>query len=364
MKRIINNYIFDKVAKKVTFTDYTTIRLENILLITDVTNGKIIYNFNDNAKGGVVSGNELTLFYNTDTSSFANTDKLQIFYDDPFYHEKVQPRSAVTNKILSYYPDLETHFPNIQGVFCDDNFSPENMHGWATFKQASESVNRYDVGLSDKGYFSDYCLELRTPNKASAMAYARKSRGAFTMPGKAKKIILGMYVSWHSWWLNGFYRFFISLDTQRRLPGPIDDRFWGKIAYVENMDGTTPGRVQKWMYDAKYTDGVPNFQDIPDELGNPTTVYPIPWNEPFKDMWAKVWFSIDYENQTYDILAINDDKIIDMRSLPVSNANETHEILPDYYNGANYIIAVQNRSSGTKNASWINFDRPFLAYEL
>lgn len=364
MKKIIENYIFDKVAKTITFTDYTTIKLERVLLVTDLANGKIIYNFADAARGATVATNVLTLIYNTNTVSFNNNDILQIFYEDASTAQKVQPRSAITNKILSYYPDLEEHFPNIQGAFCDDNFSPDNMQGWATFKQASESVNRFDVTLSEKGYFSDYCLELRTPNAASAMAYARKSRGAFTMPSKVKKIIIGMYVSPHSWWLNGMYRFFLSVDTQRRLPGPIDDRFWGKVAYEENTTGATPGRTQKWLYDAKYTDGVPNFLDIPDELSNPTTVYPIPWNEPFKDMWLKVWFSIDYENQTYHMLAINDDKIIDMTTLPVSNANEMNEILPDYYNGANFIIGLQNRASGTKNAAWINFDRPFLAYEL
>ncbi len=81
MKTKINNYTFDKTAKTVTFTDYTTIRLDSILLITNVTDNVIVYNFADSTLGGTVATNVLTLTY--DTSAMDNTDKLQIFYDDP-----------------------------------------------------------------------------------------------------------------------------------------------------------------------------------------------------------------------------------------------------------------------------------------
>lgn len=85
MKKQITNYTFNKTAKTVTFTDYTTIRLDSILLITNVTDNIIIYNFADS--GGIVSGNVLTLTY--DTSSMSDGDSLQIFYDDM----DVQPAS-------------------------------------------------------------------------------------------------------------------------------------------------------------------------------------------------------------------------------------------------------------------------------
>jgi hypothetical protein len=82
MKTLILNYLFDKTDKKITFPDYPSIRLDSILLITNVTyQNIIIYNFADSTKGGSVTNNILTLTY--DTSSMANTDKLQIFYDDP-----------------------------------------------------------------------------------------------------------------------------------------------------------------------------------------------------------------------------------------------------------------------------------------
>lgn len=80
MKVKVNNYLFNKDAKTVTFTDYASIRLDGILLITNVTRNIIIYNFASPEKGGSVTNNVLSLTY--DTTSMNNGDKLQIFYDD------------------------------------------------------------------------------------------------------------------------------------------------------------------------------------------------------------------------------------------------------------------------------------------
>ncbi len=82
MKRLITNYTFLPSQRKVIFNDYNSITLEGILLITNVTRGEIIYNFADPNKGGTVSGNVLTLTY--DTTQMSATDKLQIFYDDAY----------------------------------------------------------------------------------------------------------------------------------------------------------------------------------------------------------------------------------------------------------------------------------------
>lgn len=81
MKILIENYTFDKDAKTVTFDDYSAIELDNVILITNVTSNTIIYQFNKASKGGSVAGNVLTLTF--DTTSMADTDDLQIFYDDP-----------------------------------------------------------------------------------------------------------------------------------------------------------------------------------------------------------------------------------------------------------------------------------------
>lgn len=81
MKILVPNYTFNKTAKTVTFTDYVSIALENVLLITNVTDGITIYQFNEPALGGTVATNVLTLEY--DTSAMDNADDLQIWYDDP-----------------------------------------------------------------------------------------------------------------------------------------------------------------------------------------------------------------------------------------------------------------------------------------
>jgi hypothetical protein len=80
MKILVQNYTFNASSGEITFTDYTSVDLESILLITNVTDNIIIYNFADPAKGGTVSGNVLTLDY--DSSAMSNGDALQIFIED------------------------------------------------------------------------------------------------------------------------------------------------------------------------------------------------------------------------------------------------------------------------------------------
>lgn len=79
MKKLITNYTFNAAAKQITFTDFTSISIKNVLLITNVTDNILIYNFASPALGGTTSSNVLTLTYNT--ASMENTDNLQIFYD-------------------------------------------------------------------------------------------------------------------------------------------------------------------------------------------------------------------------------------------------------------------------------------------
>lgn len=80
MKKLISNYSFNAAAKQITLSDYTSIDLESLLLITNVTDNVIIYNFAGQGKGATISGNVLTLDY--DTTSMSNTDSLQIFIDN------------------------------------------------------------------------------------------------------------------------------------------------------------------------------------------------------------------------------------------------------------------------------------------
>lgn len=78
MKKRITSYTFNASAKTIVSADFAS--LESVLLITNVTDGIIIYNFADPARGATLSGTTLTLDY--DTTSMDNADKLQIFIDD------------------------------------------------------------------------------------------------------------------------------------------------------------------------------------------------------------------------------------------------------------------------------------------
>lgn len=79
-KKLVVNYSFDASAKQVTLTDYNPVVIERLLLITNVTDNIMIFNFADTTKKGTASTNVITLTY--DTTGMDDSDKLQIFYDD------------------------------------------------------------------------------------------------------------------------------------------------------------------------------------------------------------------------------------------------------------------------------------------
>ena len=80
MKILFENYSFDAPAQTVTFNTTDVITLEQLLIITNVTTNKIIYNFADPNAGGSIVNNVLTLDF--DTTSMSSGDKLQIFVDN------------------------------------------------------------------------------------------------------------------------------------------------------------------------------------------------------------------------------------------------------------------------------------------
>jgi predicted RNA-binding Zn ribbon-like protein len=99
MKTLVTNYSFDKTAKTVTLTDYTTINQAGLLLITNTTDGQIIYNFADPTAGATVAGNVITLEY--DTTSMDNGDALQIYYDDPAIALATESAQAEASQLLT-----------------------------------------------------------------------------------------------------------------------------------------------------------------------------------------------------------------------------------------------------------------------
>lgn len=95
MKHSITNYAFSASAKTVTFTDLTTVVLEKILMVVNVTDGIILYDFSDPTKLGTVATNVLTLAYNTGTMS--DSDKLMIFYQEGDYPLMVAGNVSITS---------------------------------------------------------------------------------------------------------------------------------------------------------------------------------------------------------------------------------------------------------------------------
>jgi len=77
--QLIQEYVFDASAKTIEFSSFSSVELSRIMLITNVTSNVIIYNFSDSTLGGSVTGNTLTLDYNT--ASMDDGDDIQIYYD-------------------------------------------------------------------------------------------------------------------------------------------------------------------------------------------------------------------------------------------------------------------------------------------
>jgi hypothetical protein len=153
MRILVQNYTFNKSTKQITFTDYASISLEKVLLVTNVTNNTTIYQANDSANGGSVSGNVLTLTYDTTGPNFANTDKLQIFYEpdtnDVVISSSALPSNAATETTLSELNSKVTTTANgvkvdlATGTISTDNSTTSPLTGNSTYTGTWEDVTQY-----------------------------------------------------------------------------------------------------------------------------------------------------------------------------------------------------------------------------
>lgn len=116
MKVLISNYTFDASAQTITFNDYVSITLDNVLVITNVTDNILIYNFAESGLGGTVATNVLTLDY--DTTSMSDTDDLQIWYDDPNATQSISGTVTETNStaILADTANIDTNVATLAGA--------------------------------------------------------------------------------------------------------------------------------------------------------------------------------------------------------------------------------------------------------
>ena len=98
-KKLIYNYTFDASAKTIVING--NFKLRKLQLITNVTDGVIVYNFADPTKGGSVSFNsatdETTITLEHDTTSMSDSDELQIFVDIP--EDKIEFGETYTDPV-------------------------------------------------------------------------------------------------------------------------------------------------------------------------------------------------------------------------------------------------------------------------
>lgn len=101
MKIQIENYSFDASAKTITFSDYTSIELESIISVINVTRDRVLYNPLSKDKGGTIETNVLTL--ETDTTIMGDNDDLYIVYDDTNVSATETKQDDIISAINTYY---------------------------------------------------------------------------------------------------------------------------------------------------------------------------------------------------------------------------------------------------------------------
>lgn len=115
MKKLIKydlgSYTFNATGQTVTITGVPTLYQEQLLLITNTTDGIIIGNFADPNKGMTInSANTITLEYNT--TSMSDSDALQIYVDipgtDAMDYDLNALNTIVQNPTWSRYTDSES----------------------------------------------------------------------------------------------------------------------------------------------------------------------------------------------------------------------------------------------------------------
>lgn len=100
MRRLLerHEYSFAPLSQKVIF--HLPVTLPQILLITNLADQVLIYQFNHQGKGGTLVGQELTLEYNT--TGMEPSDQIQIFFE-PFD----TPTEALLTRIAATLDRIE-----------------------------------------------------------------------------------------------------------------------------------------------------------------------------------------------------------------------------------------------------------------
>jgi hypothetical protein len=78
----VTDYTFDASAGTITFNDLSSLELPKVDIITNLTTGSTLYQFNKVGLGGSVSAGSNILNLTLDTSTMSDTDNLKIIYDE------------------------------------------------------------------------------------------------------------------------------------------------------------------------------------------------------------------------------------------------------------------------------------------
>lgn len=170
MKKLIGHgvgsYNFDASAQTVTLAGIDNISLEQVLLITNTTDGTIIYNFSDPTKGGSVANNVITLAY--DTSTMSDSDSLQVFVDlnigDGYDINLDIIKTVEQSPIWSRYTDAEslitaaqtltTSFADLGAEVCTSGYNTIGIWVKCTAQDSDEIQFRvqalHEVGGTEK----------------------------------------------------------------------------------------------------------------------------------------------------------------------------------------------------------------------
>lgn len=194
MKKLITGYNFFPDSGVVQLTQYSGLYLENFLLVTNVSQNQIIYNFADPTAGGYITGfnnNSLKLNYIT-SGVMTSGDRLQIFYDAP--NERVDWASGYLTGYITgsgtstglYSPQVPIEIQSVGGRAVDmqSGFYPNYQRndavvfnfdkdfGGALALQADldkdiDSVTNFQAGFAS---VSNYITGILTPVEATGAA--------------------------------------------------------------------------------------------------------------------------------------------------------------------------------------------------
>ena len=136
MKKLIENYTFDASAKTITILCDCNFTLDKLLVITNVTDGVIIYNFADSNLTGSITGNIITLSY--DTTSMSDTDILQIWVED-------------TNPLLVTLSNFLNIIRNAVGKLSFDQTNQLRTNTTVSTVSSVTTVTTANAGFGDLG---------------------------------------------------------------------------------------------------------------------------------------------------------------------------------------------------------------------